>query len=101
MARPIAKSVVGSGLADRAEVQIAYAIGVAHPVSVRSDTFGTEKVPVELIENAVVRTFDLRPGAIIEFLDLRKPIYSKTSNYGHFGKENCGLRWENVTKITV
>ena len=101
MARHIAKSVVGSGLADRAEVQIAYAIGVAHPVSVRIDTFGTEKVPVELIENAVVRTFDLRPGAIIEFLDLRKPIYSKTSNYGHFGKENCGLRWENVTKITV
>ena len=101
MARHITKSVVGSGLADRAEVQIAYAIGVAHPVSVRIDTFGTEKVPVELIENAVVRTFDLRPGAIIEFLDLRKPIYSKTSNYGHFGKENCGLRWENVTKITV
>ena len=101
MARHIAKSVVGSGLADRAEVQLAYAIGVAHPVSVRIDTFGTEKVPVELIEKAVTRTFDLRPGAIIEFLDLRKPIYSKTSNYGHFGKENCGLRWENITKIKI
>ena len=101
MARHIAKSVVGSGLADRAEVQIAYAIGVAHPVSVRIDTFGTENVPVPSIERAVKEKFDLRPGAIIEYLGLREPIYAKTSNYGHFGKENCGLRWEEITRLTV
>ena len=101
MARHIAKSVVGSGLADRVEVQIAYAIGVAHPVSVRLDTFGTEKVSVDSIERAILDTFDLRPGAIIDYLDLRKPIYALTSNYGHFGKENCGLKWEEVRKIRV
>jgi S-adenosylmethionine synthetase len=101
MARHIAKSVVGSGLADRAEVQLAYAIGVANPVSVRIDTFGTEKAPVDMIENAVVSTFDLRPGAIIEYLDLRRPIYAATSNYGHFGKENCGLKWEEIVKLKV
>ena len=101
MARHIAKSVVASGLADRAEVQIAYAIGVAHPVSVRIDTFGTEKAPVDSIERAVLRTFDLRPGAIIRFLDLRTPIYSRTTNYGHFGKENMGLKWEEITELKV
>ena len=101
MARHIAKSVVGSGLADRAEVQLAYAIGVANPVSVRIDTFGTEKAPVDMIENAVVSTFDLRPGAIIEYLDLRRPIYAATSNYGQFGKENCGLKWEEIVKLKV
>ena len=101
MARHIAKSVVGSGLADRAEVQIAYAIGVAHPVSVRIDTFGTEKVSVDSIERAILDTFDLRPGAIIDYLELRKPIYALTSNYGHFGKENCGLKWEEVRKIKI
>ena len=101
MARHIAKSVVGSGLADRAEVQLAYAIGVANPVSVRIDTFGTEKALVDMIENAVVSTFDLRPGAIIEYLDLRRPIYAATSNYGQFGKENCGLKWEEIVKLKV
>ena len=101
MARHIAKSVVGSGLADRVEVQIAYAIGVAHPVSVRLDTFGTENVSVDSIERAILDTFDLRPGAIIDYLDLRKPIYALTSNYGHFGKENCGLKWEEVRQLAV
>ncbi len=101
MARHIAKSIVACGLASRTEVQLAYAIGVAHPVSVRIDTFGTEKVGVDRIEKAVLDTFDLRPGAIIRFLDLRKPVYSLTTNYGHFGKEDCGLRWEEITELKV
>ncbi len=101
MARHIAKSVVGSGLADRAEVQIAYAIGVAHPVSFRIDTFGTEKYPVEQIEKAILKKFDLRPGAIIKYLDLLRPIYSRTTNYGHFGKEDQGLPWEEVALIEI
>ena len=101
MARHIAKSVVASGLADKCEVQLAYAIGVARPVSVNVNTFGTEKVPEEKIEAAIKRTFDLRPGAIINYLGLREPIYSKTTNYGHFGKENCGLKWETVVKLEV
>ena len=100
MARHIAKSVVASGLADRAEVQIAYAIGVAHPVSFRIDTFGTEKYPVEIIERAILNKFDLRPGAIIRYLDLLRPIYSRTTNYGHFGKEDQDLKWEEAAEIT-
>lgn len=99
MARHIAKSVVASKLARKCEVQLAYAIGVAQPVSVRVDTFGTETRPVEEIEALVVEKFDLRPSAIIQYLDLRKPIYAKTTNYGHFGKEDQGFRWEEVVQL--
>ena len=99
MARHIAKSVVASKLARKCEVQLAYAIGVAQPVSVRVDTFGTETRPVEEIEALVVDKFDLRPSAIIQYLDLKKPIYAKTTNYGHFGKEDQGFRWEEVVQL--
>lgn len=99
MARHIAKSVVASGLADRCELQLAYAIGVAQPVSVRVETFGTEKIPVSEIEERILARFDLRPAAIIKYLDLRKPIYAKTTNYGHFGKENSGLKWEETVTL--
>lgn len=99
MARHIAKSVVASGLADVCELQLAYAIGVAQPVSVNVNTFGTEKIPVSEIEARIRAKFDLRPAAIIKYLDLRKPIYAKTTNYGHFGKENCGLKWEETVEL--
>lgn len=99
MARHIAKSVVASGLADVCELQLAYAIGVAQPVSVNVNTFGTEKIPVSEIEARIRAKFDLRPAAIIKYLDLRKPIYAKTTNYGHFGKENCGLKWEETVQL--
>jgi S-adenosylmethionine synthetase len=97
-ARWVAKNIVAAGLADRAEVQLAYAIGVAHPLSVFVDTFGTEKVPVETIESAVLSTFDLRPGAIIRDLDLRRPIYRKTAAYGHFGREDRDFTWERTDR---
>ena len=93
-ARWVAKNVVAAGLADRCEVQIAYAIGVAKPVSVMVETFGTEKVPTSAIEAAVAEVFDLRPGAIIDALDLRRPIYQKTAAYGHFGRELPEFSWE-------
>lgn len=99
MARHIAKSVVASGLADRCELQLAYAIGVAQPVSVRVETFGTETIPASEIEERILARFDLRPAAIIKYLDLRKPIYAKTTNYGHFGKENSGLKWEETVTL--
>ena len=95
-ARWVAKNVVAAGLADRCEVQIAYAIGVARPLSLLVETFGTNKVAVEDIERAVNATFDLRPGAIIRDLDLRRPIYRKTAAYGHFGRE--GFPWEQTNK---
>jgi S-adenosylmethionine synthetase len=98
-ARWVAKNIVAAGLADRAEVQLAYAIGVAHPLSVMVETFGTETVPVEDIERAVGEVFDLRPGAIIRDLDLRRPIYRKTAAYGHFGRDDGDFTWERVDKI--
>ena len=98
-ARWVAKNVVAAGLADRCEVQIAYAIGVANPVSVLVDTFGTNTVPVADIEAAVNKVFDLRPGAIIDALDLRRPIYRLTSNYGHFGRELPEFTWERTDKV--
>lgn len=98
-ARWVAKNVVAAGLADRCEVQIAYAIGVASPVSVMVDTFGTNKVPEEDIERAVAEVFDLRPGAIIDALDLRRPIYRKTAAYGHFGRELPEFTWEATDKV--
>ena len=97
-ARYVAKNVVKAGLADRCEVQLAYAIGVARPVSICVDTFGTEKVPVELIEDLIKRNFDLRPAAIIRDLDLRRPIYKKTAAYGHFGREDEDFTWERTDK---
>ncbi|MFF3436808.1 methionine adenosyltransferase [Streptosporangium sp. NPDC002721] len=94
--RWVAKHIVAAGLADRAEVQVAYAIGKAHPVGVFVETFGTEKTDVEKIQQAVLEVFDLRPAAIIRDLDLLRPIYSATSAYGHFGRE--GFSWESTDR---
>ena len=97
-ARWVAKNVVAAGLAHRCEVQVAYAIGMARPVSVMVDTFGTECVPVADIERAIDEVFDLRPGAIIDDLDLRRPIYRKTAAYGHFGRELPEFTWEKTDR---
>ena len=98
-ARWVAKNVVAAGLADRCEVQIAYAIGVARPVSIMIETFGTNHVSQEEIEAAVEKVFDLRPAAIIDALDLRRPIYRKTAAYGHFGRELPEFTWEHTNKV--
>ena len=98
-ARYVAKNIVAAELADKCEVQIAYAIGVAKPVSVMVDTFGTGKVSDEKIAEAVNKVFDLRPLAIIDALGLRNPIYRKTSNYGHLGREDMGFKWEETDKV--
>jgi len=97
-ARWVAKTVVAAGLADRCELELAYAIGVAHPLSVLLETFGTEKVRVEQIERAILEVFDLRPGAIIRDLDLRRPIYRKTAAYGHFGRADKDFTWERTDR---
>ncbi len=97
-ARWVAKNVVAAGLADRCEIELAYAIGVAHPLSVLVETFGTERVPVGQIERAVLEVFDLRPGAIIRDLDLRRPIYRKTAAYGHFGRADKEFTWERTDR---
>jgi S-adenosylmethionine synthetase len=97
-ARYVAKNVVAGGLADRAEVNVAYAIGVAHPVSIAVRTFGTEKIAVTRIEELVKEHFDLRPGAIIRDLDLQRPIYAKTATYGHFGRDDHDFTWERTDK---
>jgi S-adenosylmethionine synthetase len=93
-ARYVAKNVVAAGLAAKCEVQLAYVIGVAHPVSVMVDTFGTEKVGVDKIRELIMEHFDLRPAAIIRKLDLRRPIYKKTAAYGHFGRNDPDFTWE-------
>ena len=98
-ARYVAKNVVAAGLAKKCEVQIAYAIGVAQPVSVLVDTFGTNTVDEEKIEAAVAQVFDLRPRAIIDTLELRKPIYRQLAAYGHIGREDLGVKWENTDKV--
>ncbi|MBQ9021860.1 MAG: methionine adenosyltransferase [Eggerthellaceae bacterium] len=98
-ARWVAKNIVAAGLADRCEVQFAYAIGVAHPLSLLVETFGTNTVPVNSIEAAVKEVFDLRPAAIIDALDLRRPIYRLTSAYGHFGRELPEFTWEQTNRI--
>lgn len=98
-ARWVAKNVVAAGLADRCEVQIAYAIGVAEPVSIMVETFGTNHVDEKDIESAISEVFDLRPAAIIDKLDLRRPIYRLTSNYGHFGRELPEFSWEKTDKV--
>ena len=97
-ARYVAKNVVAAGIAKKCEVQIAYAIGVAKPVSVMIDTFGTGKFSDEAIADAINKVFDLRPAAIIETLDLRKPIYKKLAAYGHMGREDLGVNWEKTDK---
>jgi S-adenosylmethionine synthetase len=97
-ARYVAKNVVAAGLAERCELQIAYAIGVAHPVSIQVDCHGTETVPTTRIEELVREHFDLRPGAIIRDLDLRRPIYAKTAAYGHFGRADHDFTWERTDK---
>lgn len=99
MARYIAKNVVAAGLADKCQVQIAYAIGIAKPVSFMVDNFGTGKVPDEKIENAALATFDMRPGMIIKALDLLRPIYRKTACYGHFGRDDPDFTWERIDKV--
>ncbi len=96
MARYVAKNVVAAGLADRAEVQLAYAIGVAQPVSVNVNTFGTNHVDEQRIEDTIRAVFPLTPRGIIEHLDLLRPIYRKTAAYGHFGREDQGFRWEQI-----
>lgn len=96
MARYLAKNVVAAGLARRCEIQLAYAIGVAEPVSLRIDTFGTEALPVSTIRNRIEETVDLRPAGIIERFGLRRPIYAKTAAYGHFGENAAELPWERT-----
>ena len=97
MARHIAKNVVANGYSSKCEVQLAYAIGVANPVSVYVNTFGTNTIPEEEISNKIIKKFDLTPNGIINYLDLRRPIYGLTTNYGHFGKEN--LSWEKIVSL--
>lgn len=98
MARYVAKNIVAAGLAERAEIQLAYAIGVANPVSVMVDTFGTGKIADEKIAEAVTKEFDLRPSAIIKALDLRKPQYKQVAAYGHMGREDLGVAWEKTDR---
>ena len=98
-ARWVAKNIVAAGLAHRCELQLAYAIGVAHPVSVNVNTFGTGKVADEVLEKAVRQVFDLRPAAIIQALDLRRPIYRQLAAYGHMGREELGVAWEKTDKV--
>jgi len=101
MARYIAKNIVAAGLAERLEIQIAYVIGVAHPLSVSIETFGTAKVAQEVILNLIDKHFDLRPGAIIQAFDLRRPIYLQTASYGHFGRDDLDLPWEKTDKAEM
>lgn len=98
-ARWVAKNIVAAGLAERCEVQVAYAIGQANPVSVRVDAFGTNKAPLDAIVNAVNKVFDLRPLAIIDELDLKRPVYAKTAAYGHFGREIPEFTWEQTNRV--
>ena len=100
-ARWAAKNVVAAGLAERCEIQVAYAIGVAHPLSVHVETFGTGRIADERIASLVLEHFDLRPGAIIRDLDLRRPIYRQTAAYGHFGREDLDLPWERTDKAEL
>ena len=98
-ARWVAKNIVAAGLAKRCEIQLAYAIGVAHPVSILVDTFGTGTVADEVLEKAVRKVFDLRPTSIIRDLDLRKPIYRRLAAYGHLGREELGVRFEQTDRV--
>jgi S-adenosylmethionine synthetase len=101
MARHVAKNVIASGMADKCEVQVAYAIGVAEPVSIMVDTFGTGKVDEEEIVAKVRKVFDMRPAGIIKTLDLKRPIYRRTAAYGHFGRAEDGFTWEKTDKVSL
>ncbi len=101
MARYVTKNLVAAGLADRLELQVAYVIGVAHPLSISIESFGTNKVSEELIVKLVNKYFDFRPAAIIDNLQLRRPIYRQTASYGHFGREDLGLPWEKTDKAEI
>lgn len=100
-ARHVAKNIVAAGLADKCELQLAYAIGVACPVSIHIDTFGTNKIEDSRIIELIEENFDLRPAAIIKNLDLKKPIYKQIAAYGHFGREDLGLSWEKTDKVDI
>ena len=100
-ARYVAKNIVAAGLADRCEIQLSYAIGVAHPTSVRVDTFGTGKLDDQKLVEIIRENFDLRPAGIIKMLDLRRPIYRQTSSYGHFGRTDISLPWEKTDKAEI
>ena len=97
MLRHIAKNIVANGMADKCEIQLSYAIGMKEPLSIWVNTFGTSKIPEDKIINIIKERFDLTPEGIIEYLDLKKPIYTRTTNYGHFGKD--GLSWEKIIKL--
>ena len=99
--RHVAKNIVAAGLAERCQVQVAYAIGVAHPFSIHVDCFGTNQVDEKLIERLVREVFDLRPAAILRDLDLRRPIYGKTASYGHFGRDDPDFTWERTDKVAA
>ncbi|MFC1905708.1 methionine adenosyltransferase, partial [Chloroflexota bacterium] len=101
MARYIAKNLVAAGVAERLEVQVSYAIGVAHPMSLSVETFGTAKIPDEVILGLVKKHFDMRPEAIIRYLDLRRPLYLPTASYGHFGRDDLDLPWEKTDKAAI
>ena len=100
-ARYVAKNIVAAGLADKCEIQLSYAIGVANPTSVMVDTFGTGKLPDEKLVDIIRENFDLRPAGIIKMLDLRRPIYKQTASYGHFGRTDVELPWEKTDKVDV
>jgi S-adenosylmethionine synthetase len=100
-ARWVAKNVVAAGLADRFEIEVAYGIGIAHPISLSVESFGTGRVSDERIQQLVERHFDLRPASIIAALDLRRPIYRQTAAYGHFGREDLDLPWERTDKAAL
>ena len=100
-ARYVAKNIVASGLADKCEIQLSYAIGVAHPTSINVDTFGTGKISSEDLVELIRKNFDLRPAGIIRMLDLRRPIYRQTSNYGHFGRNDLDRPWERLDKADM
>jgi S-adenosylmethionine synthetase len=101
MGRHIAKNIVAAGVSKKCEIQIAYAIGVAEPVSVMVDLMGTGVVPKKRVEEIVQEVFDLRPAAIIEYLDLLRPIYRLTSAYGHFGRSEDEFTWEKTNKVDI
>jgi len=98
MARHVAKNIVAAGLADKCELQVAYSIGVAEPVGIYVNTFGTNKIPEEKIIDLIKKNFDFRPKAIIDYLNLKRPIYQKTAAYGHFGRDDKDFTWEKTDK---
>jgi len=100
-ARYVAKNIVAAGLADQCEIQLSYAIGVAHPTSISINTNGTGKLSDEKLVEIVRENFDLRPTGIIKMLDLRRPIYKQTAAYGHFGRDDLNLPWEQTDKVEV